>query len=750
MARIALLQADLRTAARISGALADEHRLVTCTSWAEIAALANSDEVDACFVDGQYPPPNKALWWIRKIRTESPDAILIIATESKEPEHTFILGTVGADGLVVVDRDAGRIQSQVDDALRRGRARHVCAGLGSDWPEIGRQALFRAVLNAGRRYTPDHLAMELGFCGASALRRNLRSLGLPSPSRMLLWGRMLVAAARLSEDEADTDTVSYALGYSAPSALGRAMSRATGRTLSQVAAGIGMTDLLDLLIRTERRRIGGSRKHALFLRRAFLLALLPLSAACASGGVDRGRLDTLLESPPVDRYHVGVLAIDAESGDTLYAHNHRRKFIPASNQKILVTAAALSLLGEDHRFATRLFAIGSRADSVLDGDLVLVPSGDPTISRRYGYSGTAELEKLAHEVGGSGVRTVTGSLYIDGSAWDSTTVTPTWEVEDLRFRYGATGSVFAIDEGEIEVVVEGGREPGSPARVHWSPGEKDYLRPRVVTDSVGARRSVRPTYLPESRRIVLEGSIGAGQTDTIVIAQRDPAGIAAETLSNALARAGIEVRGGWKAVWDQEVPIAASCISGSVAECPSATLVAERLSPPLIEIAGEILAPSQNWMTEQLIRSLGAEHGERGDWSEGIGVMTSWLIDEVGLDSADVSARDGSGMSFYNLITPGALVRVLQVMQDVPYAEEYRLAMAEPGKEDSTLEDRLPELAGRVFAKTGTISNVNTLSGYLVGNDGREIIFSILTNATGLPASRVRESVDEIVRALAR
>jgi len=754
MARIALLQADLRATARITGALSDGHEVVPCSSWAGMAATASSGDVHACFVDGEYPPRKKALWWIRKIREESPCVILIVATESKDPEHTFTLGTLGTDGLVLVNSAPREITSQVDTALRRGRARLVCQKLEGTWPEPGCQALFRAVLNAGRRYTPDHMAMELGYSGAAALRRSLRTLGLPSPSRLLLWGRLLVASERLATDEGSTETISYALGYSAPSALTRAMSRASGRTMSQVADSNGMLELIEHLLRIERRKVGrgraagGGRQRSLFLRRLLTVVLLSMLGACASG-IDRGRINNVIESPPVAGYHIGVLAVDAESGDTLYAHNQGRKFIPASNQKVLVTSAALALLGPDHRYATRLWSTGTVRDSILDGDLILVPSGDPTISRRYGDSGTAEIEKLAAALRATGIRSVTGSLHVDGSAWDSTTVTPTWEVEDLRYRYGATGSVFAIDEGEIEVIVEAAEEPGWPARVRWSPGPKDYIRPRVYTGEVDTRRSIQATYLPESRRVVLEGEIGAGRIDTLVVAQRDPAGIAATTLSNAITGAGIEVQGGWRAVWEPDSPLG-DCRSGLVAECSSATLVAERRSPPLIEIVGEILAPSQNWMTEQLIRTLGAHHGERGDWSEGIRVMESWLTDEVGVDSADVSARDGSGMSFYNLITPRALVGVLRLMRTTPYAEQYRLAMAEPGEEESTLEDRLPELQGRVFAKTGTISNVNSLSGYLVGSDGREIVFSILTNATGLPAGRVRPSVDEIVRALAR
>ena len=113
-------------------------------------------------------------------------------------------------------------------------------------------------------------------------------------------------------------------------------------------------------------------------------------------------------------------------------------------------------------------------------------------------------------------------------------------------------------------------------------------------------------------------------------------------------------------------------------------------------------------------------------------------------------ARDGSGLSAYNLVTPEALVRVLRHMHDGAFAAEFRSAMAEPGEEGSTLERRLQGLEGRVFAKTGTISNVNSLSGYLVRENGQDVIFSILTNGSGLPASFVRSAIDDILTAIAR
>jgi D-alanyl-D-alanine carboxypeptidase/D-alanyl-D-alanine-endopeptidase (penicillin-binding protein 4) len=447
---------------------------------------------------------------------------------------------------------------------------------------------------------------------------------------------------------------------------------------------------------------------------------------------------------------VGILAVDAESGRTLYARNAHRAFVPASNQKILVTAAALELLGAEHRFRTEVWATGSASSGVLDGDLVVVASGDPSFSDRYWPSGQAALEAIADSLYAAGLRHVTGSVFVDVSAWDSTSVGPTWEVEDLRFAYGATGGAFAIEEGEIDVVVKAGPAVGSPAHVEWSPvGTADFVHSRIRTTQPDSTLRVRSDYLPESRRLVLEGNVPWGVTDTLRFAARDPVRQAAAALHTALLSAGIAVEHGWEVKWTRGERLGRGCMTGTLSLCGSAGPLAVFESPPLTELVTGILGPSQNWMTEQLVRALGARLGEGGSWEQGMSVVRGYLVDRVGVDSLDLSLRDGSGLSAYNLVTPRAVVRTLAAMRRHPAADAFRSAMAEPGEEDSTLERRLLDLEGRLFAKTGSISNVNSLSGYLVRANGQHVIFSILTNGSGLPASRIRAAIDEIVVILA-
>ena len=122
----------------------------------------------------------------------------------------------------------------------------------------------------------------------------------------------------------------------------------------------------------------------------------------------------------------------------------------------------------------------------------------------------------------------------------------------------------------------------------------------------------------------------------------------------------------------------------------------------------------------------------------------------VGIDSVDLRLEDGSGLSAYNLVTARALTLTLVHVARGPFAEVLRSALAEPGEEDSTLEERLLPLRGRLFAKTGTIANVNALSGYLTGSDGTPMVFSILSNGSGLRSGRIGSVIDRFLLLIAQ
>ena len=283
-------------------------------------------------------------------------------------------------------------------------------------------------------------------------------------------------------------------------------------------------------------------------------------------------------------------------------------------------------------------------------------------------------------------------------------------------------------------------------------------------------------YLPESGRLRISGQIPVGEIDTLRISQREPVHLATRALLHALELKGIQIDGGQRIAWDLGEPLGqGTCTTGMelpftsgnveppdplqaqpdrmaqarFASCPDAALLTTLESPPMAEVIKAILEPSQNWMAEQLVRTLGWELGQEGSWREGFRVEREFLNREVGVDTLDLVFRDGSGLSAKNLVTPRGIVQILDYMRDSDHGGIFRDALASPGEEESTLENRLQGLESSVFAKTGTITHVASLSGYVYTRSGRALIFSILANGTGLPSRPVREGLDRIVEVLA-
>jgi D-alanyl-D-alanine carboxypeptidase/D-alanyl-D-alanine-endopeptidase (penicillin-binding protein 4) len=180
------------------------------------------------------------------------------------------------------------------------------------------------------------------------------------------------------------------------------------------------------------------------------------------------------------------------------------------------------------------------------------------------------------------------------------------------------------------------------------------------------------------------------------------------------------------------------------------TRIADVISPPLNDVVGAILRPSQNWIAEHVLKTLGAERRGTGGWSTGIDVERRYLIDVAGIDSTAFLLRDASGLSPQNLMTPDMVIALLEHARSSPWRDRFVEALPGPGMEDSTLENRLRELDGRLRAKTGSITNVNSLSGYITDTDGRTLAFSILTNGSGVSSAVVRQGIDRIVLAIAR
>jgi serine-type D-Ala-D-Ala carboxypeptidase/endopeptidase (penicillin-binding protein 4) len=448
-------------------------------------------------------------------------------------------------------------------------------------------------------------------------------------------------------------------------------------------------------------------------------------------------LDSLLDAPPLHRTSWGALVTEAATGAVLYARNAERHFIPASNMKLVLAAAALGRLGPEYRYRTELRATPAAAGSV--ERLVVVGAGDPTLSARFHGTVHAPFDSLAARVAAAGIRQV-GELVVDVSRFRDERVHPTWEVSDLPTLYAPPVEAFAAAEGTFRLAVTGGPAPGAAGSASAVPPLRQPIRATVVTDTVGARTAVSTDYTARRDTIYLTARVAAGAMDTVTLAATQPAELAAAALADALAGRGVAV-GSFR--------VARDTATARVAREGTAA-VGTVESPPMAAIVEAILRPSQNWIAEQVSKTLGAELSGDGSWAAGQSAQRGYLVEVIGIDSGAVNLRDASGMSAQNLLTPAAVVALLAHAGAQPWGPQFRRSLAQPGLAGSTLAGRLEGFEGRVFAKTGTISNVNSLSGWFVAADGREYLFSLLSNGSGLPAATVRAALDEAVRAMAR
>lgn len=483
---------------------------------------------------------------------------------------------------------------------------------------------------------------------------------------------------------------------------------------------------------------------------AVAVSLAPLLGACASSGAaEPGRpvmfglpavVDSVTATPPLDRTHWGIAAYDPVADRMLLRRDFEKHFIPASNTKLVVTTAALALLGPDFRYRTEVRAAGG--ENGVATALVVVGSGDPSMSFEFDDGPLGAIHALADSIVASGIRRVEGSLIVDASAFDDQRLHPTWEIGDLDWYYAAPVGAFVTDEGTVSAVIEPGTAAGEPATVRLlAPVGMIRVDNQLVTDTAFARYHWQFQRQAEPAGVMFQGVVPLQtKPDTVHIPVFDPTGFAANALLAALRERGVEVTGGVRVIGRNGL------LPPTAAE--ASRVVAARQSPPLSEIVAQILKPSDNWAAEQLLKTLGAQRGAGGTWEAGIDVETEWLTTTVGIDSSAFHLVDGSGLSAQNLLSPEAVLDLLLYARDQSWGGVFKAALAEPG-EEGTLENRLTALKGKAFAKTGSITNVNALSGYVTNAQGHEVVFTILTNGSGEPSSDVRPGIDRIVSALA-
>lgn len=431
-------------------------------------------------------------------------------------------------------------------------------------------------------------------------------------------------------------------------------------------------------------------------------------------GMDREelarRLDRLLADPALARAHVGLSVQIAETGEVLYDHEGEKRFTPASNAKLVTTSVALARLGASYRWPTRLVATGPVRSGALDGDLWIIGSGDPELTRE-------ELRGWIHTLHQAGIQRITGDVIGDDRAFVPPQWGTGWMWDDLYGGYSTGVSGLQLHPNTVDAALYPGRSLGDSASFRLDePGPRPHIDVRVRTGAPGSETRIQFLPPPEGGEVQLTGWIPADVDSVpLYLGTRHPTLYLLDYLKTAMADSGMSVGGETRRVREGETPA-------------DSTWGATFLSDSLGVVLGEVLKPSDNQIAESLLRTLGYVDGRAGSESEGLGVVRSQLED-WGIEDGAVDLADGSGLSRYDEVTPDALVRLLRAVWRRPDFDVYDRALPIAGV-DGSLKQRMTGMPaqGGVHAKTGSLSAVRALSGYVPAGDGETLIFSLLVN----------------------
>lgn len=444
----------------------------------------------------------------------------------------------------------------------------------------------------------------------------------------------------------------------------------------------------------------------------------------------RRDLDRILASSGVRGGKWGILAISLDRGDTLLAVNPDDLMIPASNQKLLTTAAALHALGPDFRYETFLLTEGAVAQEILQGDLVLYGTGDPSLSRKFYPGETAPLDTLAQRVLDAGIREVQGDLVVDGSYFSGPELHPEWDPRDLNDPFAAPVASVSFNENVLTVRVEPADAPEAPPLVETlPPGSGIPVVNTAVTTAPGTRSRVWLFRETPSDPVGIEGEIPMdGREVWRELPVPDPLTFTGRELLRALDARGIAVTGEVRVIRDPGSSLLSPGRSMGAQGRSTPRVLGRLTSPPLLDILRVVNKESNNLLAETVAKTLGRVVLGDGSFKGGTDAVGRFLMRDVGIPSHQFQVRDGSGLSFRNHISPRALIEVLTFMARSTEWEEFWDTLPVAGVRRELGRMGGSPAARNLRAKTGTMRGVSALSGMVRTRSGERVLFSILSN----------------------
>ncbi|WP_445307078.1 D-alanyl-D-alanine carboxypeptidase/D-alanyl-D-alanine endopeptidase [Microcoleus vaginatus] len=439
------------------------------------------------------------------------------------------------------------------------------------------------------------------------------------------------------------------------------------------------------------------------------------------------QVDAIANRPEFSRSRWGILIQPLSSTTTLYSRDATKYFIPASNAKLLTTAAALQKLGADFRIKTSVY-------SGENGSLYVAGRGDPSIAE-------PQLKSLAQQLKQRGISQV-NELIGDDSYFQGSAVNPNWEWEDAQAGYGAPINSLIFNQNAIDLLLSP-QALGQPLKVTFAE-PKQANQWQLQNNSVTVAQN-EPEFIEVGREfdrpiIRVGGQLKVGgEPESAYVAVVNPANNFLQYFQQALAAEGI--------------PVKQALVASASRNLNQELATVE--SPPLAELVRETNRESNNLYAEVLLRLLGKVTDKMPVPQENTGESglkeLKTALTQLGVNPNSYILADGSGLSRHNLISPEALVQTLRVMANSPAASIYRQSLPIAG-ESGTLKNRFNITPNRVNlqAKTGTMSGVSALSGYIEVPNYEPLVFSIIVNQSDLSTAKMRSATDEIVLLLNR
>ena len=430
----------------------------------------------------------------------------------------------------------------------------------------------------------------------------------------------------------------------------------------------------------------------------------------------------------------GVYIRNLDTDRVIYSLNADKTLIPASSQKLLTTSTALIALGSDYEYQTGLYLSGVVEEDVIQGDLIIRGSGDPTFGSTE-ISGENPLRAWARALSNMGIKRIEGHVIGDDDVFDDNPYAEGWDIDYLTTqssRYlGVSSGGLSYRDNVVEVKIVA-TQPGSPPTVSMYPEGFLQVRNNLTTSS--QRRGIAVTTSRDigTETIVLEGSLPAVYTGTIIMPVTNPTTFTLHNFKRYLEDAGIDVQG---QLFDVDT-------MDRLPNYDTFQRLFTHVSPPMSEILKVVNKESNNFYADQVFRTFSWEGSAIGGEKR-----IKDVLSRAGINRASMSIRDGSGLSRKDLITAEAMGLMLAYMSRHSENEAFLSTLPMGGERYSTLEYRLADIP--VQAKTGSLEYVRSLSGYTTAANGHKLAFVLFANNYTVPAYRINQTIDRVVRMLA-